>query len=144
MKNAGKEKNFQSRWCSVNSCCHDCFRLFCLHSYCSTLIHRVGDQTKDAVGFIRNLFIGFQSGVFSIVLMLIMTAYSIWTGIPFRLTYSSLRYTLSAVGFFSVVTFPFMFLLAIALSVSNVWLVRHEGFRLINLLGILLGILIAL
>ena len=37
------------------------------------------------------------------------------------------------------VTFPFVLLLAISMAVSNVWLIRHEGLRRMNLLGILLA-----
>lgn len=39
-------------------------------------------------------------------------------------------------------TFPFLFVFSCALCISNVALIRHEGRRFVNLLGILLSILI--
>ena len=37
-------------------------------------------------------------------------------------------------------TFPFLFLFSVALAVSNLSLIRHEGFRPVNLLGIALAV----
>ena len=42
---------------------------------------------------------------------------------------------------FSVLTSPFMLLFAGLIAFSNIWLVRHEGFRLQNMLGIALAVL---
>ncbi len=36
---------------------------------------------------------------------------------------------------------PFMLVLSVALSISNIWLMRHEGFRPVNALGIVFGVL---
>ncbi len=47
-----------------------------------------------------------------------------------------LQYALTALV---IVSLPLVILFAFAISFSNVWLVRHEGFRPGNLLGILLG-----
>ena len=43
---------------------------------------------------------------------------------------------------YAIMTFPFLFLFSIALVISNLSLIRHEGFRPVNLLGILLAILL--
>ena len=43
---------------------------------------------------------------------------------------------------FSLLTFPFLLLFSLALIVSNLSLIRHEGFRPVNLLGILLALLL--
>ena len=40
------------------------------------------------------------------------------------------------------VTFPFLLIFSVALVVSNVSLIRHEGFRVVNLLGIVLAVLL--
>ena len=39
-------------------------------------------------------------------------------------------------------TFPFLLIFSLALAVSNLSLIRHEGFRPVNLLGILLAVLL--
>ena len=44
---------------------------------------------------------------------------------------------------YMLVTFPFLLVFSCALCVSNVALIRHEGRRFVNLLGILLSVLIA-
>ena len=43
---------------------------------------------------------------------------------------------------FAILTFPFLFLFSAALVISNLSLIRHEGFRPVNLLGILLALLL--
>lgn len=42
---------------------------------------------------------------------------------------------------FVLVASPLMLIISFAMSFSNIWLVRHEGFRPVNLLGIALGVL---
>ena len=49
---------------------------------------------------------------------------------------------LSSAKTFAILTFPFLFLFSAALVISNLSLIRHEGFRPVNLLGILLAILL--
>ena len=44
--------------------------------------------------------------------------------------------------FYSALVFPALLLLSLALGVSNIWLVKHEGFRPLNLLGVFLGVTI--
>lgn len=43
---------------------------------------------------------------------------------------------------YAILTFPFLFLFSAALVISNLSLIRHEGFRPVNLLGILLAVLL--
>ena len=43
---------------------------------------------------------------------------------------------------YAILTFPFLFLFSAALVISNLSLIRHEGFRPVNLLGILLALLL--
>ena len=58
-------------------------------------------------------------------------------------SFSMLNALLVEVGMlFPIVTSPAMLILAIALGVSNIWLIRHEGFGLHNLFGALLGAVI--
>lgn len=50
-----------------------------------------------------------------------------------------LTLTLGNGFYFILMTAPLILLLAIAVSISNISLIRHEGFRIVNLLGIILG-----
>ena len=43
---------------------------------------------------------------------------------------------------FMLFTSPFLFLFSCALCISNISLIRHEGFRAVNLLGIILSVLL--
>ncbi len=56
-----------------------------------------------------------------------------------RVLFFAAQYALSAV---MVVLLPFVLLLAAAMAISNVWLVRHEGVRRTNLLAFLLSFLL--
>ena len=40
-----------------------------------------------------------------------------------------------------ILTFPFIFIFSVALVISNISLIRHEGYRFVNILGILLSVL---
>ena len=76
-------------------------------------------------------------------MMFIMLGYSLISFDSLSFTFSNLRTMIIATGmFFPILTSPVLFILAVALSISNIWLVRHEGFRLMNLLGILLSLVI--
>ena len=44
--------------------------------------------------------------------------------------------------FFIIFSVPFIVLLSLAVSISNIWLVRHEGLRPHNLFGIIMGIIV--
>ncbi len=41
---------------------------------------------------------------------------------------------------FAVYTFPFVLGLSVVIAISNIWLIRHEGFRAQNMLGIALAV----
>ena len=43
---------------------------------------------------------------------------------------------------YMILSFPFLFLFSAALCVSNISLIRHEGFRGVNVLGIILSFLL--
>lgn len=43
---------------------------------------------------------------------------------------------------YALLTFPFLFIFSAALVISNLSLIRHEGFRPVNLLGIVLAVLL--
>ena len=43
---------------------------------------------------------------------------------------------------YALLTLPFVFLFSVALTVSNLSLIRHEGFRPVNVLGIVLAVLL--
>ena len=49
---------------------------------------------------------------------------------------------LASASNFTLLTLPFLFFFSIALAASNLSLIRHEGFRPVNLLGIVLAVLL--
>lgn len=51
-----------------------------------------------------------------------------------------LGFLLGSAKLYTLFTFPFLFFFSVALVVSNLSLIRHEGFRPVNLLGIALAI----
>ena len=56
-------------------------------------------------------------------------------------SFSQLIALLTQTGeWFLVILLPLMLVMAVALSVSNIWLMRHEGFRPVNALGIVLSV----
>lgn len=56
--------------------------------------------------------------------------------------FSELMYLISSTGeWFLFLMLPVMAVSAIAVSVSNIWLMRHEGFRPVNALGIAVSVL---
>lgn len=56
-----------------------------------------------------------------------------------RSVFSTLTF---AAGHFMLYTLPFIVLFAALMTVSNISLIRHEGFRIRNMFGILIGILL--
>ena len=73
-------------------------------------------------------------------ILIIITVYcvqeQVWVWMPLSFIGALLFYT---GAIFPIVTAPAMLLLAAALFVSNIWLLRREGFRFQNLLSALLG-----
>ena len=55
---------------------------------------------------------------------------------------SALHILLGSAKSYMLLTFPFLFLFSGALCISNIALIRHEGKRFVNILGILLSFLI--
>jgi uncharacterized SAM-binding protein YcdF (DUF218 family) len=49
---------------------------------------------------------------------------------------------LSSAKTFALLTFPFLLIFSLALIVSNLSLIRHEGFRPVNVLGVVLALLL--
>ena len=55
-------------------------------------------------------------------------------------TFHAFLYNILSTGeVFAYVASPVMMIIAVAISISNIWLLRKEGFRLQNMLGIALG-----
>lgn len=77
--------------------------------------------------------------LFAIFLFIYMTLFSLGYN-SFSLSFYSLSSTVamitSSFQIFVIIFLPMIFILSIAVSLSNISLVRHEGFRLTNLLGI--------
>ena len=53
---------------------------------------------------------------------------------------NTLGWLLASAKTYSLFTFPFLLLFSVALIISNLSLIRHEGFRPVNLLGIALAV----
>lgn len=70
--------------------------------------------------------------------MLLLTMYDM----QYFNTFHSFLYSLSDTGFwFVLLTSPVMLVLCFAIAFSNIWLLRHEGFRPQNMLGIGLAVI---
>ncbi len=61
-----------------------------------------------------------------------------WIGQNFRQIIALLSMSASS---YMIISLPFIALISILLIISNVVLIRHEGFRLVNILGIILSLL---
>lgn len=58
------------------------------------------------------------------------------------LRYNLLGQLLNSAKLYALLTTPFLLVFSLALGISNLSLIRHEGFRPVNLLGILLALLL--
>lgn len=85
-------------------------------------------------GFALFLFVGFLVSVHVTRMMFLEPEAYRATAVIHYLTGTAVDYMF--------LTFPFLLVFSIALCVSNLSLIRHEGRRLVNLLGILLSILL--
>ena len=103
-----------------------------------------------AVMFVRCVIRGYYSytmviyGGLALYLLAIVvyTGYDLSKGYAVRSTrifLNSIHYT----GFYFplIAVIPMMFI-AIVIALSNIWLIRHEGFRPVNMLGIIFGIVL--
>lgn len=84
--------------------------------------------------------------IFFMSVTVILSLYDIFLFWDYRplMTARFLLFSVSTVSnnFIEITMIPLV-LFCILLSISNVWLVRHEGFRIQNLLGFILGVLFA-
>ncbi len=73
-----------------------------------------------------------------------MSAYPLARLLSWLPTHECFRYFINDITeiglYFVLVTTPVMLIVCIAFAFSNIWLIRHEGFRPVNLLGIVLGV----
>ena len=85
------------------------------------------------------LYFGFS--LFSLFLALTyVLAYARIRSLPVEsLLPNLLGWLLSSAKTCTLITFPFLLLFALALAISNLSLIRHEGFRPVNLLGLALA-----
>lgn len=82
-------------------------------------------------------------GLFLYILAIVVyTKYYINNGVAFR-SFRSFLDSINYTGFyFPLVAAIPMLLIAFLIAFSNIWLIRHEGFRPVNTLGIIFGILL--
>lgn len=87
-------------------------------------------------------YMGFALFLLSVLFLQIrLTALLVWQ--PEYYSYSEVpHYLLGSAKSFMLLTFPFVLVFSAALCVSNASLIRHEGFRPVNLLGIFLSCLL--
>ena len=84
-------------------------------------------------------YIGFALFLFVIGIMeLVMTVQIVGYPVESRGT-ESLRILKNSASSFMFFSFPLLFLFSIGLGVSNLSLIRHEGLRIVNILGIVLA-----
>ena len=84
---------------------------------------------------------------FAIFLLFVLITFFILTKqilqFPEEYTGEQIVYTLlSSAKSYMIITFPFIAVFSIALCISNISLIRHEGFRFVNVLGIILAFLL--
>jgi len=119
------------------------------------LVAAIGTMLILAAGLVFSLIEKQRNGDFSysmvarcgLTIFLIINSIVIvreWLDIAQFITQLSIRFIMqllfdSGQAFVSISFIP-LGLLALALAVSNLWLVRHEGFRPMNLLGVFLGV----
>ena len=89
-----------------------------------------------------NTIIYFGFALFSVFLALTYAlAFARIQALPIEsLLPNLLGWLLSSAKTYMLITFPFLLLFSLALAISNLSLIRHEGFRPVNLLGIALAV----
>ena len=91
-----------------------------------------------------NTIIYFGFGLFTlfIALMYLLLFFGL-QGVPEETVgYNLISSLLSSAKTYALLTSPFLLIFSIALTVSNLSLIRHEGFRPVNVLGIVLAVLL--
>lgn len=96
-----------------------------------------GDFTYSMVALGGMIFFMSITVVLSVINIFISYEYREFTNVKLLLLS-----VISISDYFILITLIPLILFCILLSASNVWLVRHEGFSVYNLLGIMLGILV--
>ncbi|MBQ6540015.1 MAG: YdcF family protein [Oscillospiraceae bacterium] len=88
-------------------------------------------------------YIGFALFIFAVMILQVMLMVSVWKySISDRVGISNILSTVvSSAGTYMLFSAPVILIFSIALCLSNIALIRHEGRRLVNLLGILLSVL---
>ena len=76
-----------------------------------------------------------------LIMMLTVTVRQILDPIDFQV-HEVLHTLLNSAKTYMLVSFPFILVFSVALCVSNISLIRHEGRRLVNVLGIILSFLL--
>ena len=88
------------------------------------------------------IYIGFALFAFFIAVTYAMLFYTLREVEPEHILENVLSKLVSSAKTYAFLTFPFLFIFSAALVISNLSLIRHEGFRPVNLLGILLAFLL--
>ena len=91
-----------------------------------------------------NTIIYFGFGLFTlfIALMYLLLFFGL-QGVPEEaVAYNLISSLLGSAKTYALLTSPFLLIFSIALTVSNLSLIRHEGFRPVNVLGIVLAVLL--
>ena len=91
-----------------------------------------------------NTIIYFGFALFTLfIVLLYVTLFFELAGVPQEAVVANIvGKLLSSAQSYMLITFPFLLIFSLALVVSNLSLIRHEGFRPVNLLGILLATLL--
>ena len=87
-------------------------------------------------------YFGFSVFTFFVILEYCVLIYYIAISEESYNSVSVLSYLVNAADGFMLLTFPFLFIFSAALCISNISLLRHEGKRFVNVLGIILAVLI--
>ena len=87
-------------------------------------------------------YFGFAVFLFAVFWMLALLTWRIWRQPEVYRAEQIVYYLSSTAENYMFLTFPFLLLFSGALCVSNISLIRHEGRRLVNVLGIVLAFLL--
>lgn len=87
---------------------------------------------------------GFSLFLLSILIMVLVVTRYIITNPEAYDIYQILSVFHSAPSNYMLLSFPFILVLSVALFISNISLITHEGYRFVNILGIILSFLLVL
>ena len=86
------------------------------------------------------IYFGFALFAFSIALTYALMFFRSWDYPEDALLNNAMGWLLVSAKTYVLFTFPFLLIFSVALIVSNLSLIRHEGFHPVNLLGIILAL----